>query len=163
MDAALEEIVDQGKGVLIYLRQEGRGIGLVNKLKTYVLQDKGQGLDTVDANRILGLPDDARDYKVARDMLEHLGVQSVRLMTANPAKIKALKKLGVRVTGRIDLDVEPPDEIAKRYLNTKRTRMNHLEPGMGLDQRPPKKRKARPRKNKTNDIIVRVHSQAGIV
>src|SRR5258708_2926525 len=99
LDAALAEIVRRGGGALLYLRQEGRGIGLANKIRAYELQSLGH--DTVDANRLLGLPDDARRYDVAADMLSHLGVKSVKLMTNNPGKIDGLRKLGIQVTGRL--------------------------------------------------------------
>jgi GTP cyclohydrolase II len=111
-----------GAGAVLYLRQEGRGIGLANKIRAYALQSNGH--DTVDANRLLGLPDDARRYDVARDMLAHLGVESVRLMTNNPAKVRALAALGVTVTGRVPVIVAPNQHSA-RYLEAKRQRMEH--------------------------------------
>jgi GTP cyclohydrolase II len=107
---------------VLYLRQEGRGIGLANKIRAYALQARGH--DTVDANRRLGLPDDARRYDVARDMLAHLGVGSVRLMTNNPAKIDSLRALGVTVTGRVPVVVAPNPHSAG-YLEAKRLRMEH--------------------------------------
>ena len=103
LDYALAEIARRGRGAVLYLRQEGRGIGLANKIRAYELQSRGA--DTVDANRMLGLPDDARRYDVAADMLAYLGVSSVRLMTNNPAKVKALRDLGVEVTERIPVIV----------------------------------------------------------
>src|SRR5438270_13110098 len=105
LDAALAEIARRGAGVVLYLRQEGRGIGLGNKIRAYDLQSRGH--DTVDANRLLGLPDDARRYDVARDMLEHLGVKSVRLMTNNPEKVHGLRSLGVNVAGRVPVVIAP--------------------------------------------------------
>jgi GTP cyclohydrolase II len=111
-----------GAGAVLYLRQEGRGIGLANKIRAYALQAHGH--DTVDANRMLGLPDDARRYDVARDMLEHLGVASVRLMTNNPTKVDGLRALGVRVTGRVPVIV-PPTQHSAGYLEAKRLRMEH--------------------------------------
>jgi GTP cyclohydrolase II len=121
-DAAMAAVARAGAGAVLYLRQEGRGIGLANKIRAYALQSHGH--DTVDANRLLGLPDDARRYDVARDMLEHLGVASVRLLTNNPAKVTALRRLGVRVVGRRPIVVAPTLHSA-RYLETKRSRMDH--------------------------------------
>jgi GTP cyclohydrolase II len=121
-DAAMAAVARAGSGAVLYLRQEGRGIGLANKIRAYALQSHGH--DTVDANRLLGLPDDARSYDVARDMLEHLGISSVRLLTNNPAKVAALRRLGVRVVGRKPI-VVPPTLHSARYLETKRSRMDH--------------------------------------
>ena len=125
LDFALAEIARRGRGAVLYLRQEGRGIGLANKIRAYELQSRGA--DTVDANRILGLPDDARRYDVAADMLDYLGVASVRLMTNNPAKVKALRDLGVEVAGRIPI-VVPTNPLAASYLDVKRRRMAHEVP-----------------------------------
>ena len=123
LDRALQTIVAAGRGVVLYLRQEGRGIGLGNKIRAYALQE--QGHDTVDANRLLGLPDDARDYDVAARMLEDLGVRSVALMTNNPLKVQALRALGVPVARRVAHVVDmSPD--AKRYVETKGRRMGHV-------------------------------------
>jgi GTP cyclohydrolase II len=122
LDWALAEIAHRGAGVVLYLRQEGRGIGLANKIRAYALQESGH--DTVDANRLLGLPDDARRYEVARDMLEFLRVKSVRLMTNNPAKVEGLRALGVDVTGRLPVIV-PPTPHSVSYLEAKRLRMAH--------------------------------------
>lgn len=122
LDAAMAEIAHRGQGAVLYLRQEGRGIGLANKIRAYALQSHGH--DTVDANRMLGLPDDARAYDVARDMLDHLGVKSVRLMTNNPEKISALRSLGVEVVGRVPVVVAPNAHSAG-YLEAKRLRMAH--------------------------------------
>jgi GTP cyclohydrolase II len=119
----MAEIVRRRGGAVLYLRQEGRGIGLANKIRAYDLQAR-RGADTVDANRILGLPDDARRYDVAADMLEFLGVESVRLMTNNPAKVEGLRELGVEVTGRIPI-VVPTSAMAAKYVETKRRRMGH--------------------------------------
>ena len=126
LDAAMAAVSRAGAGAILYLRQEGRGIGLANKIKAYALQSHGH--DTVDANRMLGLPDDARRYDVARDMLAHLGVESVRLLTNNPAKVTALRRLGVRVVGTMPVVVAPTQHSA-RYLETKRDRMSHDLPG----------------------------------
>jgi GTP cyclohydrolase II len=122
LDAAMAAIAHAGGGAVLYLRQEGRGIGLANKIRAYALQSHGH--DTVDANRLLGLPDDARTYEVARDMLSHFGVASVRLMTNNPAKVNALRKLGIEVAGRVPVIV-PPTQHSSRYLEAKRLRMEH--------------------------------------
>jgi GTP cyclohydrolase II len=122
LDWALAEIVARGAGAVLYLRQEGRGIGLGNKIRAYELQE--QGMDTVDANRGLGLPDDARSYDVARDMLEYLGVRSVELMTNNPDKVAKLRELGVVVAGRIPV-VVAPNQHSVAYLEAKRVRMAH--------------------------------------
>jgi len=122
LDAAMSAIARVGEGAVLYLRQEGRGIGLANKIRAYALQSRGH--DTVDANRLLGLPDDARRYDVARDMLEHLGVESVRLMTNNPDKVDGLRQLGVQVVGRVPVIVAPNPHSAK-YLEAKRLRMEH--------------------------------------
>lgn len=125
LDAAMREVVRRGTGVILYLRQEGRGIGLTNKIRAYALQ--AEGADTVDANRLLGLPDDARTYEAAAAMLEHLGVVSVELITNNPAKVEALTALGIRVTGRLP-SLVPVGVHAQRYLDVKRERMRHLLP-----------------------------------
>ncbi len=125
LDHALGEIVRQGKGAVFYLRQEGRGIGLANKIRAYALQTAGA--DTVDANRMLGLPDDARRYDVVRDMIDHLSIESVRLMTNNPAKVAALRALGINVVARIPVIV-PLNELSAAYVDTKRRRMSHLKP-----------------------------------
>jgi GTP cyclohydrolase II len=125
LDAAMADIARRGSGAILYLRQEGRGIGLANKIRAYALQHDGH--DTVDANRLLGLPDDARQYGVARDMLECLGVKSVRLMTNNPEKISALRELGIDVVGRIPVVVAPNAHSAG-YLEAKRLRMAHELP-----------------------------------
>jgi GTP cyclohydrolase II len=122
LDWALAEIARRGAGVVLYLRQEGRGIGLANKIRAYALQESGH--DTVDANRLLGLPDDARRYEVARDMLEFLRVKSIRLMTNNPAKVEGLRALGVEVTGRLPVIV-PATPHSVSYLEAKRLRMAH--------------------------------------
>jgi GTP cyclohydrolase II len=127
LDAAQAEIGRRGQGVVLYLRQEGRGIGLTNKIRAYQLQSHGH--DTVDANRILGLPDDARDYGSAAAMLQHLGVRSIRLMTNNPEKVRALRALGVSIEGRRGVIVGQ-NPFSAGYLEAKRLRMGHaLPPG----------------------------------
>jgi GTP cyclohydrolase II len=121
--AMAHEAGEGGWGVLLYLRQEGRGIGLINKLRAYRLQD--QGFDTVDANNRLGLPTEARDFPVAARMLELLGVRTIGLMTNNPAKVAALEELGVTVAQRVPHRL-PPNPHNARYLDTKRDRTGHL-------------------------------------
>ncbi|MEW9854373.1 GTP cyclohydrolase II [Novosphingobium sp. M1R2S20] len=121
--AMAHEAEQGGWGVLLYLRQEGRGIGLVNKLRAYRLQD--QGFDTVDANNRLGLPTEARDFPVAARMLKLLGVHAVRLMTNNPAKVRALEAVGVHIAERVPHQL-PPNPHNERYLATKRDRTGHL-------------------------------------
>jgi GTP cyclohydrolase II len=122
LDTSMAAVARAGVGAVLYLRQEGRGIGLANKIRAYALQADGH--DTVDANRLLGLPDDARRYDVTRDMLEHLGIASVRLLTNNPAKVRALRNLGVRVLGRVPI-VVPANKHSAPYLEAKRLRMDH--------------------------------------
>src|SRR6184192_2434614 len=121
--AALEVIGSADRGVLLYLDQEGRGIGLFNKVRAYGLQDGG--LDTVDANVELGLPIDARDYSAAASVLQELGIRSVRLMTNNPAKILGLEMYGVDVVERVPIETLP-NEINAPYLRAKASRMGHL-------------------------------------
>jgi GTP cyclohydrolase II len=125
LEAAMAEVVRQGAGAILYLRQEGRGIGLTNKIRAYELQARGH--DTVDANRLLGLPDDARHYEVAADMLDFLGVESIKLLTNNPEKVRALQELGVKVDDRVPVIVEP-NAFSSSYLETKRLRMSHELP-----------------------------------
>ena len=125
LEAAQAEIARRGFGVVLYLRQEGRGIGLANKVRAYALQ--AHGADTVDANRLLGLPDDARRYDAAAAMLDHLGIRSVELLTNNPAKEEALRALGTDVTGRTPVLV-PTNPFSATYLETKRSRMRHAIP-----------------------------------
>jgi 3,4-dihydroxy 2-butanone 4-phosphate synthase/GTP cyclohydrolase II len=127
---SLELIAAEGSGVLVYLRQEGRGIGLRDKLRAYNLQD--EGLDTVDANLALGHQADERDYGAAAAILRQLGVRSIRLLTNNPHKIDSLRSLGVDVVSRIPLQIDATDENAA-YLRTKRTRLNHW---ISLDSNP---------------------------
>lgn len=123
LDYALQYIKERGPGVVIYLRQEGRGIGLANKIAAYALQEKGY--DTVDANRLLGLPDDARRYDAAAAILKDLKIRSVCLMTNNPRKIDRLKALGVQIDRRIPVLVNP-NPHSEEYLKSKRSRMGHL-------------------------------------
>jgi GTP cyclohydrolase II len=128
LDAALHAMAQEardsgGWGVLLYLRQEGRGIGLINKLRAYRLQD--QGFDTVEANQRLGLPDEARDFPVAARMLELLGATAIRLLTNNPAKVRALEAAGITVSERVPHQL-PENPHNARYLATKRDRSGHL-------------------------------------
>lgn len=123
LDRALARICAEGKGVVLYLRQEGRGIGLGNKIRAYALQE--EGYDTVDANRLLGLPDDARDYGEAAAMLRDLGVLRVVLMTNNPLKVEGLKRHGIEVVQRVP-HLAPMPQHAIDYVATKRRRMGHV-------------------------------------
>ena len=122
LETSLRFIGKQESGLVLYLRQEGRGIGLVNKIRAYALQD--QGLDTVEANQALGFRDDERDYEVAAHMLGLFRVRSIRLITNNPRKIAGLEQHGIRITGRIPL-VVPPNEHNVFYLSTKASRSGH--------------------------------------
>ncbi|SPL69221.1 GTP cyclohydrolase II [Acinetobacter stercoris] len=123
LHSTMELINTEGQGVILYLRQEGRGIGLTNKIRAYALQD--QGHDTVDANLLLNLPADARQYDMCSIMLDHLQVKAVKLITNNPLKIKALTDLGINVVDRVPLTVglNPYNED---YLKTKHERMSHM-------------------------------------
>ncbi|MEO7327501.1 MAG: GTP cyclohydrolase II [Minicystis sp.] len=125
LEAAQAEIARRGQGAVLYLRQEGRGIGLTNKIKAYQLQSEGH--DTVDANRILGLPDDARDYAPAAAMIAHLGIGTIRLMTNNPEKVSALRALGVTIESRRPV-VIAHNPFSTSYLEAKRVRMGHALP-----------------------------------
>ena len=125
LDLALKKISEEGRGVLVYLTQEGRGIGILNKIKAYALQDKG--MDTVDANLALGLPEDARDYNVGIQILRDLGVSKIKLMTNNPKKIYGLgdKNCGLEITERIPLQIQA-QKFDSFYLETKMKRMGHM-------------------------------------
>ena len=122
LSVAMQKIEEEGKGALIYLRQEGRGIGLVNKLKAYKLQE--QGLDTVEANERLGLPVDKRDYGIGSQILRDLGVRQIRIMTNNPKKIHGLEGYGLSIVDHVPVRVEP-GEHNQRYLETKKLKMGH--------------------------------------
>lgn len=123
LDLALERIQSEGAGAVLYLRQEGRGIGLGNKIRAYAKQD--EGLDTVDANLALGFDEDHRGYHVAADMLRDLGVRSVALMTNNPHKVQGLQNDGITVSRREPHEVEAHD-FNREYLKTKQDRLGHL-------------------------------------
>lgn len=122
-DEAMKRIAEEGRGVLLYMRQEGRGIGLVNKIRAYELQDKG--LDTVEANIELGFPADMRDYSIGVDIIKSLGVRSVRLMTNNPAKVIGLRDYGLDIVERVPI-VIPSRQTNEFYLKTKELKMNHI-------------------------------------
>jgi GTP cyclohydrolase II len=122
LEVSMRAIGAMDRGVILYMRQEGRGIGLINKVRAYALQDRG--LDTVDANLALGFRDDERDYAVAAHMLASLNIGSIHLMTNNPSKIRQLEQLGTKVTGRIPL-VIPATDFNRFYLETKATRSGH--------------------------------------
>ncbi len=125
LDAAMAEVAQRGAGVVLYLRQEGRGIGLTNKIRAYALQQCGH--DTVDANRLLGLPDDAREYDCVVDMLDFLKIESILLLTNNPAKVHGLRDLGVKIEGYEGV-VIAPTPFSAGYLEAKRLRMEHMLP-----------------------------------
>ena len=120
---ALREIEEKGEGLLIYSRQEGRGIGILNKLKAYKLQD--EGYDTVEANHQLGFEDDLRDYAIAAQIIKDLGVKSVSLKTNNPLKIKGLEQYGINVASREEIEIEV-NAYDKKYLKTKKEKMGHI-------------------------------------
>ncbi len=120
---AMKKIEEEGRGIMVYMRQEGRGIGLVNKLRAYQLQDTG--LDTVDANLVLGFKEDMREYYEAYQMLKNLGVKTIRLMTNNPEKIKHLTNYGLKINERLPIQIEA-SEYDAFYLETKKNKMGHL-------------------------------------
>ncbi|WP_425445939.1 bifunctional 3,4-dihydroxy-2-butanone-4-phosphate synthase/GTP cyclohydrolase II [Dethiothermospora halolimnae] len=120
---ALKKIENEGKGILLYMRQEGRGIGLINKIKAYNLQDKG--MDTVDANLALGFPEDMRDYGIGAQILSELGAKKIKLMTNNPKKISGIKGYGLEIVERVPIQMNH-NERNKYYLETKKERMGHM-------------------------------------
>lgn len=123
LQAAMQRIAEEKRGVLLYVRQEGRGIGLLNKIHAYQLQD--QGADTVDANVALGFAADMRDYTICADMLKLLGVQQLRLMTNNPRKLNAMEKMGIHIAERVPLQ-EGKNPYNEFYLATKAGKLGHL-------------------------------------
>lgn len=123
LEAALRAIAEEGRGVLLYLRQEGRGIGLLNKIRAYELQDGGA--DTVEANERLGFAADLRDYRICLPMLEHLGVSQLKLMTNNPRKVKALTDMGIQVADRVPLQ-KGLNSYNEKYLATKAGKLGHM-------------------------------------
>ncbi len=123
LTTSLQEIEQKGEGIVLYLRQEGRGIGFANKIKAYALQDLGY--DTIEADKLLGFSGDERDYDIAAHMLSSLNVKSIKLMTNNPNKVEDLKRHGVKISSRIPLII-PANEYNKTYLETKRVKAGHL-------------------------------------
>jgi 3,4-dihydroxy 2-butanone 4-phosphate synthase/GTP cyclohydrolase II len=130
LHAALTMIEEEGEGVLLYLAQEGRGIGLLNKLRAYKLQE--EGFDTVEANEQLGLPADLRDFGIGAQILSDLGLSSIRILTNNPKKIHALEGYGLSVVDQIPIE-EPPNPENVAYLRTKREKLGHTLHHQGLD------------------------------
>ena len=123
LHSAPQRIVEEGRGVLLYLDQEGRGIGLVHKIRAYALQD--QGVDTVEANERLGSPADLRDYRPGLRILRHLGVKTTRLLSNNPRKLAGVTGEGLSVSERLPIEI-PPTVSTARYLKTKKEKLGHL-------------------------------------
>lgn len=123
LEAAMAQIEKEGRGILLYMRQEGRGIGLINKLKAYELQE--QGMDTLDANLALGFRGDEREYYIGAQILRHLGVKSLKLLTNNPDKVYQLSEFGIEIKERIGIEIEPT-EYDLHYLRVKKKRMGHI-------------------------------------
>jgi 3,4-dihydroxy 2-butanone 4-phosphate synthase/GTP cyclohydrolase II len=128
LDAAMSRIAEEGRGVLLYLNQEGRGIGLANKIRAYELQD--QGLDTVEANERLGFKPDQRDYGIGAQVLRSLGVKTMRLLTNNPRKFVGLEGYGLAVVSSLPLEVVPVSEFSRKYLKTKKDKLGHILKGV---------------------------------
>lgn len=131
LEGALQKISAEGRGAILYLRQEGRGIGLINKIRAYHLQDSGA--DTVEANQQLGFAADLRDYSLCETMLEHLDITALRLMTNNPRKVAALQKIGINVVERIPLILNR-NPFNTKYLDTKAVKLGHLLPVDGMER-----------------------------
>jgi 3,4-dihydroxy 2-butanone 4-phosphate synthase/GTP cyclohydrolase II len=123
LEKSMRMIQKEGKGLIIYLHQEGRGIGLVEKIKAYELQE--EGYDTIEANEKLGHKADLRDYKVAADLLKFLDIESIRLITNNPDKVRQLEDLGIIVTERVPIEIKS-NTYSKDYLKTKKNKFNHI-------------------------------------
>jgi 3,4-dihydroxy 2-butanone 4-phosphate synthase / GTP cyclohydrolase II len=123
LEAAMERLAEEGEGVIVYMHQEGRGIGLLNKMRAYHLQD--EGLDTVEANQRLGLAPDLRDYGIGAQILKELGLRRVRLLTNNLTKVVGLRGFGLEIAERVPIEVEPNGHN-ERYLKTKREKLNHV-------------------------------------
>lgn len=123
LDESMLEIAQKGEGIILYLRQEGRGIGLFNKINAYALQDEGQ--DTIEANHSLGFDTDLRDFKIAAKVLKHLEINSIELLSNNPQKIAVLENAGINITKRLPL-ITKVNKHNAGYLNVKKTRLNHL-------------------------------------
>jgi 3,4-dihydroxy 2-butanone 4-phosphate synthase/GTP cyclohydrolase II len=120
---AMEMIEEEGRGAIVYQQQEGRGIGIINKIRAYALQD--EGADTVEANEMLGLEVDLREYRQCAEVLFDLGLCQVRVLSNNPLKLRALEDAGLKIVDRVSIEVEPA-ECAKRYMQTKKEKMGHL-------------------------------------
>jgi 3,4-dihydroxy 2-butanone 4-phosphate synthase/GTP cyclohydrolase II len=131
LERALEMIVAEGAGVLLYIQQEGRGIGLINKIRAYELQEHGH--DTVEANQLLGFAPDIRDYGIGAQILHDLGLREIRLMTNNPGKVVGIEGMGIRVVERVPLEI-PPTEANRGYLEAKRDKLGHLLSGVSEEE-----------------------------
>jgi 3,4-dihydroxy 2-butanone 4-phosphate synthase / GTP cyclohydrolase II len=123
LEAAMRTVAEEGEGVIVYMQQEGRGIGLLNKMKAYHLQD--EGLDTVEANQKLGLAPDLRDYGIGAQILKELGLRKIRFMTNNLTKVVGLQGFGLEIVERVPIEIQPNGHN-ERYLNTKREKLNHV-------------------------------------